>query len=88
MLQVRPEPPDPQAADSPEDLGGSGVSRSPLLLEDRMDTAVIVYRFLQDHWGEISTVLFLTSEVLGSVPWFQHNSIFQAIFSLLKKEKP
>ena len=40
--------------------------------------------FLQAHYAEIVTILWLISEILGSVPSIKSNSIFQVLVALLQ----
>jgi hypothetical protein len=40
--------------------------------------------FISANWATIATILFLISELLGSIPAFKSNSIFQFIVGLLK----
>ena len=41
-------------------------------------------QFITSHWGEIATLLWGTSELLGEVPSIKANSIFGVLKGMLK----
>ena len=45
------------------------------------------FKFIQNNWAVIATILFLLSELLAQIPRVKANSVFQLIFGFLKKEK-
>ena len=59
-----------------------------------MNILIDIYNFVKEHWTEIIaaytaiiTALWATSEILAEIPSVESNSVFQLVYSWLKKQK-